>query len=157
MITRIATVDDLPKMESAAQKFYASSQYLRKFEISRFITLWATLLSNESGIIYLLILNEESPDKPPHEEIVGALGAVAYPDAYSDDLIATEFFWFIEEEHRGFGMKLYWLFEDWAIKKNCNRIRLTHLCDLMPDKLKWLYEEMGFNAIEINYEKELPL
>jgi hypothetical protein len=32
---------------------------------------------------------------------------------------------------------------------------MAHLCDLMPDNLKWLYGEMGFKPVEINYEKEL--
>jgi len=58
-------------------------------------------------------------------------------------------------EHRGPGMKLYRAYENWAREKGCNKIRMTYLCDLMPEGLKTLYEDLGYYPIEVNYQKEL--
>ena len=146
---RTATIEDLPLMEAGAREFYASSQYLKTFDPARFCALWKTLIGNNSGAIFMLF-------RDGTKELIGALGAVVYPDSYSADLIATEFFWYVLEGKRGHGLELYDAYEKWAQGKGCNRIRMAHLCDLMPDGLKWLYEEMGFDAVEITYEKELP-
>lgn len=146
MVIRTASVDDLPKMESEARNFYASSPSLKSFDMQRFVLLWTSLLSGGTGIIFLLL---------DGEEVKGALGGVIYPDAYSPDLIATEFFWWVNPKNRGRGLDLYYGFEEWAWQRKCQRIRMTHLCDLMPDGLKGLYESLGFKPVEINYEKEL--
>jgi len=133
-------------METQAMKFYASSKFLKGFVLGRFCEFWTKMILDQSGIIFELVHGGE---------IKGALGAVSYPDVYSGDLIATEFFWWVDPQNRGRGIELYNRFEEWARTKQCKRIRMTHLCDLMPEGLKWLYGEMGFHAIEINYEKEL--
>lgn len=141
-----ATIADLPRMEAAALRFYSSSRWLRKFELQRFINLWTTLLGNGTGVIFLL---EE------HGVILGAIGGVAYPEAYSDELLAQEFFWFIEEEHRGGGLALYRCFERWAREKGCDEIRMVHLSDSMPDKVAAFYQRMGYGKVETLYSKRL--
>jgi len=143
---RRATVEDLGKIESLAQEFYSRSEHLHRFELDKFRALWTSLITQNQGVIFLLM---------DSGEIIGTLGAVKYPDAYSRETIATEFFWYVTETRRGRGIQLYNAYEDWAIEQKCDRIRLTHLNDLMPEKLRWLYEQLGYRAIEVNYEKEL--
>jgi RimJ/RimL family protein N-acetyltransferase len=147
MEIRQATIEDLPMMEEKAKEFYASSKFLGSFNMEKFITLWSRLIESGNGVIFSLT---------DGEGIQGAIGGVLYPEIYSDEIVATEFFWFVTPKHRGRGMDLYNKFEEWARNHKADQIRLAHLCDLMPDNLKWLYGEMGFTPIEINYAKELP-
>jgi GNAT superfamily N-acetyltransferase len=147
MTIREAELSDLAKLEAGAREFYAASKFLKGFDADRFNALWSRLIESGAGVVFVL----EKESAP-----IGAIGGVIYPDTYSADQIATEFFWFVREGHRGQGLRLYEAFEDWARRRGCQRIRMAHLCDLMPDGLKWLYGELGFHAVEISYEKELP-
>jgi hypothetical protein len=147
MIIRKAAVDDLPRLEALTQEFSSASKHIRGFHFDRFCDVWTTLLPSETGVVYLLC---EGP------AIYGLLGGVIYPDIYSRDLVATEFFWFVTSKHRGRGLELYCAFEAWAREKGARYIRMAYLCDLMPEGMKFLYEELGFEAIEVSYGKELP-
>lgn len=146
MLIRQATVEDLPRCSKAAQEFYGSAKSLGTFEIERFITMWTTLLGNSIGVIFLLL---------DGDEIVGAIGGVAYPDAYTDKLIATEFYWFVGQSSRGWGVRLYALFEEWARSRGCSQIRMVHLLDSMPEKVARFYDRAGFKPLEVHYAKEL--
>ena len=141
-----ATVSDLPRMETAAREFYALSRFLHGFDMARFVTLWTDLLEKDMGVIFAV---ENGAG------IHGAIGGVVYPEPYSGDPVATEFFWFIKPEHRGSGLDLYRAFELWARKKGCKQIRMVHLMDLMPGRLAVLYRRLGFEAAEMHYVKEL--
>lgn len=143
---RQATVEDLPGMEAGAREFYASSKYLGKFDPVRFVSVWTNLISSQAGVIFLLI---------EADELEGAIGGVVYPDLYSGEIIATEFFWFVRQEHRGGGLRLYKEFEEWAKWKGASQIRMVHLQDSMPDKLERLYRHWGYQPIETHYAKEL--
>lgn len=149
MEIRQLDISELPLLEPGAKEFYASSKYLKGFEMPRFISLWTTLIENGTGRIYGMF--------DENGNVQGAILGVLYPELYGPGLIATEFAWFVREKYRGSGLRLYYKFEEWAKEKKATQIRMTHLCDLMPDKLKWLYLELGFEPIEINYAKELPI
>lgn len=144
---RAAAIDDLPKLLPLAEEFYASSKFLKGFNIERFTEMWAQLIGQGAGVIYLAEADGA---------IAGTIGGVMYPDIYSGELVATEFFWFVCGESRGLhGMKLYRAFELWAIEQGCARIRMVHLLDSMPEKLKRIYDHLGFEAVEVHYTKEL--
>lgn len=150
--TRATTIwqvmpDDLPRMGKVAERFYASSKHLNGFDIERFTKFWFPLLENGMGTIFA-VYDEEM-------EIVGAIGGMAYPEPYNGEMQAMEFFWFVQPEHRGVGMKLYRMFEEWARGRGCKRIRMAHLTDLMPEKVHRVYERLGFEQIEVHYSKEL--
>lgn len=145
---RTATLADLPRLGDLAREFYASSVFLKGFDLDRFVSLWTVLIKNGSGVIYLL----ESAN-----EIVGTIGAVAHPDAYSARVICQEFFIFVRSESRGGTglLKLLRAFERWARERHCSEIRLGHLQDSMPEELKRLYVRMGFVHVESMFSKEL--
>ena len=89
------------------------------------------------------------------ETVVGMIGGMAYPEPYSGDLVAQEFFWYVRDGHRGGGIRLYRAFEAWAREKQCLEIRMGHLSDSMPEKLKRVYVALGFREVETNYSKDL--
>lgn len=142
---RKATINDLPKLAPIASEFYQASRLLGTFEMSRFIVLWTQLLGNGTGAVFLL---------EDDAEIVGALGGVAYPDIYSSELIAMEFFWYVRPDSRGGGgMRLYREFEAWAEFMECSQIRMAHLTHSMPEKLERLYQRLGYVKAETHYMK----
>lgn len=145
MTIRYATAADLPALAPLAQQFYASSRFLRGFQQERFEAFWAPLLSG-SGVI---LLGER--DGAP----VGALGGMVYQEPYSGELVAVEFFWFVDPGSRGGGMALYREFEEFARRCGCTQIRMAHLLDLMPEKLGRVYQRLGFTAMETHFCKEV--
>jgi GNAT superfamily N-acetyltransferase len=88
------------------------------------------------------------------DEVTGCIGGVIYPDLYSGSLVATEFFWFVREQKRGPGIRLYKAFEDWAREQGCSQIRMVHLMDSMPDKLAKFYTHFGYEPSEVHFLKQ---
>lgn len=147
MQIRLATVEDLHGMGTAAKAFYAASSFLRDFELSRFVQTWTNLIETGIGVIFLA-------EDDTH--IVGAIGGTAYPDPNSFRLVAAEWFWFVESGYRGIaGIKLYREFELWAKKRGAVEIQMIHLSDSMPGKLERFYKNLGFVPAETRYVKAL--
>lgn len=144
---RLATVGDLGTLETCAREFYASSRFLKKFDQTLFQAVWTHFLETGAGVIFLL--------ETPEGEVAGALGGVVFPDLYSGELVATEFFWFVREGKRGSGLLLYRAFEEWAREKGCAEVRMVHLLDSMPEKLNRVYRHLEFTPTEVHYAKEL--
>ena len=137
----------LRKVAPAAKEFYESSQFLRKFDLDRFVNLWRNLIETDQGVIFGAF---EDGD------FIGAIAGTLYPEPYCGDLIAQEFFWFVRPGHRGFaGMRLYKAFEYWCRERGCAEIRMGHLADLMPEKVAHTYKRLGYTQIETNYAKRL--
>ena len=146
MLVRQATLQDLPRLSACGREFYTSSKVLREFNIERFCETWTVLLSNGTGVIFLLC---------DGEEITGTIGGMAHKDLYSNDIIGQEFFWYVLEESRGAGVRLYRAFENWAKERGCSRLRMGYLVDSMPEKVGRFYERLGLEADEVVYSKEL--
>lgn len=133
-------------MEVCAREFYAVSKFLKSFQIERFCQFWEQALTSHIGVIYL---QQEAG------QVTGAIGGVLYPDLYSGELVATEFFWFVRPGCRGGGIRLYKAFEAWARFMECKQIRMVHLMDSMPDQLARLYARLGYQPAETHYTKDL--
>lgn len=147
MKIRRATVEDLPDLERLARQFYDETNVVRNFDIGRFVEVFTALMAGGDCVIFLA----DAGDKP-----FGALGAFKYKDAFSLAIFATELFWFVDPAQRGFGgIRLFLEFERWAKESQCTEVRMVHLVDSMPDKLKHFYEAEGYTAAETHYRKVL--
>lgn len=148
MIT-LAYVKDLPEIAKLAQPFMAeSSKISRRFSPRLFVSNWTNLINNGMGGVFIDTMDGL---------IIGALGAVLYPDMNSGELVATEFFWFVMPKFRGgiTGISLYKAYEKWAIDSGCDQMRMGLLVDSMPEKLNDLYLSLGYTKTEIAYTKDL--
>ncbi len=146
MSIREANVEDIDSLYACADEFFASSTFLDNFKHSCFKDTWNMFLTNKMGVIFIL----------EHlGEVSGAIGGIKYPDPNNGELNATELFWFVKKEKRGQGLLLLREFEKWAKDNHCKNIMMVHLIDLMPDKVKMVYEKFGYQPIEIHYRKEL--
>lgn len=144
---RPATIADLENVGPVAEEFYASSRFLTGFNLQRFAAFWAPML--ESGLGSIIVAIDESG------RVAGAIGGVIYPEPYTGELVATEFFWFVSATQRGQGMTLYREFEAWARRGGASQIRMVHLLDSMPERLSAVYKRLGFEPAETHYVKEL--
>ena len=140
------TIEDIELLYPIAANFYSSSKFLNGFMPVVFKQSWTTFLSSGLGVLFLL-----KNDNGIH----GMLGGMKYPDPNSGELIATEFFWFVNPEKRGQGLKLLKAFESWAKEQECKKIIMVHLADLMPDRIKQIYEKSGYEMLETHYVKEV--
>ena len=145
MIQRI-TVDRLRELMPLVEEFYSSSKFLKNFNADHCEKMWVKFITDEVGVIFLL---EEK------EEIIGFLAALKYPDINSGELWATGMAWFVKSKKRSEGLLLLKEFERWAKEEKCKRITMAHLADLMPDKMKKVYENRGYKIADINYSKEI--
>jgi hypothetical protein len=137
----------LRALAPGAKEFYASSKFLGKFDIERFVTFWKNQIENGQGVIFAAL---------DDGEIIGAIGGMAYPEPYIDEISVQEFFWFVRPGNRGLaGLRLYDAFEGWAIEKGASHIRMVHLMDSMPEKLERVYGRLGFVPVEKLYSKDL--
>lgn len=148
MMIRPVTPEELAGLEPLAEEFYASSAFLKKFDMARFVEFWVGFLENGLGAFFGLF-DEGKP--------VGAIAGLVYPEPYSGDLVATEFFWYVGKQFRRGtgGVRLYREFERWAIEKGCTQIRMVHLMDSMPEEVARFYRKLGFKSIETHYAKDL--
>lgn len=148
MIVR-AIPSDLPLLEPCAREFHAASSALGAFNLSQFIFIWAQLIADGMGVIFIDI---------ERENIAGAIGGIVRKDLYSgnpSDLTAEECFWFVREGQRGVGVELYRRFEAHARAKGAKSIQMVHLLDLMPSKVSRFYLSEGYEPIETRYSKKL--
>lgn len=146
MAIRQAKLQDIPDLEELAQMFYGASGLSGDFHMDKFISFWEGQIQTGNGVILI----DES-----YLDITGAIGGLIYPDLYTGEMLAIEFFWFVHPEKRGEGMKLYYAFEEWVRSKEVKQIRMAYLIESMPEKLKSLYERLGYRQIEVHYAKEI--
>ena len=78
-----------------------------------------------------------------------------FPDPNTGEMLATEFFWFVNPESRGSGLKLLKVFEKWAKEKGCKKVIMVHLSDSMPEKIRNIYLRFGYKVAETHYIKEV--
>jgi GNAT superfamily N-acetyltransferase len=142
-VIRQARVEDLPLIEPGAREFYQKSEFLRNLDMEHFKRNWTVLLTSGTGVIFLF------------DEGQGFIGGVRFPDMNNGELVATECFWFVREDARGHGWRLYRAFERWARESGCKQIQMVHLADSMPERLAKFYENIGFKRAEVRYCKEL--
>lgn len=150
-LAAIPTVIALPlsrlaELARLGAEFYAEGRLPGVFRPEVFVRTWTGLLSSGSGHLLALECNGR---------LVGALGALLYPDPNDAELVATEMFWFVSKEHRGGGLKLLAMFEDWAKRQGAKRLAMVHLTGLMPEVLERLYKVRGYRHVESHYIREI--
>lgn len=141
---RRGTLADLPAIIELGRSFYAEGNLPGRVEPEQVKRSWNLFLATGQGALFVLERDGA---------VVGALGALIYPDMNDGDLVATEAFWYVMPEHRGGGIALFNAFEAWASAAGAKRLMMVHLLDLMPKALEKFYIKKGYRPIEIHYIK----
>ncbi len=129
--------------------------FFKKFEKdSRFIKVnpevahktYSDLISKGIGKVFILCDNETGA-------MAGGMGMLKAPDLHDGVMTAVETFFFVAPEYRnGWGaFSLLRAFDKWAKETGCKRKALIHLVDSSPERLKRLYEIMGYTLVESHY------
>ncbi len=148
MIFEVKTDSELLELRGVLINFYKILPYKKDLNgvKKNWIPTWKELIRSKKGKIFAL----ESDRK-----IIGALGFLISPALEDGALCCSEAFWYVDEKHRGAGLKLLNKFETYAKSIGCKRIAMIHLENSMPDKLKRLYTRKKYKHIESIYLKEL--
>ncbi len=146
MIRALSTFGDLDLCGPLGEMFFRQCNLPGQFNVGQFKKVWASVISSGMGMIFGMFAGDE---------LVGAIGGVKYPDPNDGALVATEMFWFVAPSHRGGGLRLLEMFEDWAKSGGCQRIIMVHLVNGFGDTLAELYKRRGYNATEVHYVREV--
>ena len=91
-------------------------------------------------------------------KIVGFCGMIIFPLVFSiSTKVAQELSWWLDPEYRGSGAgkELKEKMEQWARKQGANHMFMIALENDKTEKMKQVYEKMGFTPIERTFCKEL--
>lgn len=141
---REATADDIPRIVEMGARFI-DTEYpgAVRFNAQQ-IGAMATALMNGNGAVFVV---------ETEGRVAGMMAMTTYEHCLSGDLIATEVVWWVEPESRG-GRAAFHLFaegEKWARAKGATKLQMI----APSDKVGKLYERLGFERIEVHYQRSL--
>ena len=90
-----------------------------------------------------------------HEgRIVGLLAGQLTTNPATNELMYQEMVWYIEDGHRGQGLKLLTHAQEYCRNNNVKFFIVGHMGNL-NERLGTIYKRLGFDVLEIQYIKEL--
>lgn len=144
---RQLTVEEVGLCIEGGKTFFSEGKIPGGFTPEVFCRSWKSMITAGFGSIHGSFAD--------NNQITGAIGAVVSPNPNSGKLMGVELFWFVIPQFRGHGIRLLKAYEAWAISKGATLLSMIHLTNLQPDRLKKLYENLGYHEIETNYLKEV--
>lgn len=152
MSLKLATLDDLPYFEKFAKAFYLSSSFSPQLKYNPAkVRQWLELAVSSQHRDCLVLLNVQN------ELPVGMLVATISQTPFSDDLVASELAWWVDEEYRGTkgSLELVFAYEEWAKRVGAKHVTMALLPALTNPKVEGYYEKLGYHKTEISYIKAL--
>jgi len=154
MIIDVTEESQLRELQDVLIEFYKIMPYKQLKKESEqgqkacesWISSWFLMISSGSG----KILGLKKDDK-----FIGAIGLVFTPSLEDGIMTCMEAFWYVDEKHRGQGLKLFLKGEKVAKQMGAKRMVMMYLQNSMPEKVKSVYERMGYKYIQTSYFKEL--
>jgi GNAT superfamily N-acetyltransferase len=150
MISLVKEDSELFELSEVLLDFYKLMPYKQETDdhktCTRFCTTWRSMI--DSGSAAILALKKL-------DTIIGGIGLIFFPALEDGEMTCTEAFWYVRESERGGGLKLLLSAQKFAKENGAKRMNMIHLSHLMPEKLKNLYNRLGFREIETTYLKEL--
>ena len=144
MSTRHAVEADIPQIVAMGSRFI-DSEYAGYLTFSpRTIADFAQRLITGAGVVFLA---------EAETRIVGMMAMTTYPHPFSGETIATEVVWWMEPEARGgsAALRLFAESEAWARSQGATKLQMI----APSDHVAQFYERIGFERIEVHYQKAL--
>jgi GNAT superfamily N-acetyltransferase len=141
---RAATLADLDALVEMGGRFISRSVYHDKLRQNpeRMRDLATHLIDSQDGELFVA---EE------HGRLIGMIAVVAYADHITGDRTAGEVAWWVDEDHRGVGLRLLRHAEQWARTQQATTFQM-----IAPTRdVEQLYEHRGYQPIERIYRLEL--
>jgi GNAT superfamily N-acetyltransferase len=143
-IVRDATVADIPRLLVMGRRFRAETVYATRLPDNpdQMRALGERLITTPEG---LLLVADQGWD------LVGMIGVFLFVHHFSGLLTAGEVFFWVEPEHRGYGVRLLRRAEQWAAAHGATTMQMI----APTPEVGQLYDRLGYHALEVAYEKEL--
>lgn len=128
--------------------FVASSQYSQYVGDSpehSIRSIERLVVNDETGVIFVVDAGEDG--------LIGMLGLMAFEHPFSGAIVASEAFWWLRPDRRGYGAFLLRKGEKWARQKGAVRMDLMQPCD--KARVGEIYHALGYAAIEVTWCKSL--
>lgn len=154
MIVEVRTESELKELQDILIEFYRIMPYKQlpkeSKELQEASNLWIEnwFFMIEGGVGKILALKEDN-------NFIGAIGLVVTPSLEDGVMTCMEAFWYVDKNHRGQGLKLLIKGQKVAKEMGAKRMVMMFLENSMPEKVKNVYERMGYNLIQTSYFKEL--
>ena len=141
---REASADDVPTMIHMARQFHASSLYSK----------WSGFSERAvRDLLHMLIMGGDSSAVFVLDDLQGAIGLMVHPSHISGELMAVEFFWWVNPEARGRGLALLERAEEWA--RHAGAVRLAMIAPEDADGVHKIYTRRGYMPVERQFVKDL--
>ena len=141
---REATLEDIPAMVEMGQRFARIDPYkdILHENPEQMAAMGTSLIESESGII--LVLEREG-------SLIGMIGMVCSPHFISGEMFSGEVFWWVDQEHRGNGVRLMKAAEKWSREHGAKTMQMI----APTERVGRLYTRMGYFPTEISFQKDL--
>ena len=149
MIVRRATQADLDRYVVLAKTFHTASPMhgVIEFDPEGYSAFYLSALENETMGVWLA---------ETEGEIVGIVGAIAYPLYFNPSaVVVQELWWWLAPEFRGAGGKMFKQIELWAKERNASALFMIALEDDRAAKMEKLYKRAGFTPMERTFIKKV--
>ena len=150
MISVVSKESELEELSEVLLNFYAMMPYTKEKDTVKWRITWESKWKKliDAGAGAILALKKSG-------KIIGGIGMMFFPALEDDVVTCSETFWYVDEKERGGGLKLLLKAQKYAKEMGARRMTMIHLSNSMPDRLKGLYERLGFKEIETHYIKEI--
>jgi len=144
-----ATPDDLLEVAIMSKMFHSEAKksgYKLSFDLEKFNQVYLEAI-NSPEYFYLLAKNGD--------DYVGFFIGVLHQPLFSNDILASEMFWWCNKEARGSGVAVAMLdaFEAWAKVSGATQVNVSDLQNVKS--LQLLYKRRGYSISEQTYNKEI--
>jgi GNAT superfamily N-acetyltransferase len=140
----LAVPSDLDRLMVLAQEFSDEAPETHKMELDVATNYMAAHLENPNGVVITLVVDNV---------IQGFLVGLCSSTLLSSKVLATELAWYVNKKHRGSGLVLLEVFEQWAEHMGASAVVMADLQDVAS--LARLYEKRGYKKREVSYVKEI--
>lgn len=143
-VIREASADDLDAIVAMGQRFLSESSYKGRISENpaQMRVIAERLIDSPEGALWV----SESGNG-----LTGMIGVFIFRHPMSDDVCATELFWWVEPEHRGQGLRLLRAAERWAKAQGA---RVLQMIAPTP-QVGRVYTALGYDHIEASYQRVL--
>lgn len=143
---RLLSSSEVPLLLPGARAFFAEGNLIGELNEAHFVDSLQAYI--DKGIGFVLVAGN-----PPFR---GAIAGAIFPDFASGVPRCMEFFWYVNQQERGFiGVRLLKEFENEAKKRGADNVLMMHLVAGKQDQFSAFFERCGYKLREQVFAKKL--
>ena len=146
--TRTASPEDLPEILALGQQMHEESAFRHfDFSLSKCAMLFHTCVTNPDTHFIQVAVG-------PTGAIIGLFVGHISEYYFGDDLIASDYLWYVAPEHRGSraGILLLRDFQVWAAARHASEVHIGISTGVFAEKTGALLTKFGFDLVGGNYK-----